>query len=163
MERISCRIAAKDYAALSALLDDPASTDLDARDLIARKLAEADILVGSQPGEDVARIGSRVLFRINDSPVYERTLVLSSTAPLRAELPVTLPRGLALLGLAEGQSSEVPGADAFETVYLEAVFAAAGDGLPPPPRQAGAVIAFERRARRWQRPAPDDDPGPSAA
>lgn len=162
MERISCRLAAKDYAALAALLEDPAEA-AQARDLIARKLAEAEILLGTPPDAGVARIGSRVLFRINDSPVYERTLVLSSTAPLRAELPVTLPRGLALLGLAEGQSADVPGADAFETVFLDAVIAETGDPAPSLPRQAGAVIAFERRARRWQRQAPDDDPGPSAA
>lgn len=159
MERNSCRLAAKDYAALAALLEDPQHEALEARTLIERKLADADIMIGSAIDARMAQIGSRLLFRINDSPAYERTLVLNATAAARAELPVTLPRGLALLGLIAGQSARVPGADASETVYLDAVL---GD-IQPPPRETGQVLSFARPVRRSQNPGTDDDPGPSAA
>lgn len=143
------------------MLDEPALVAPEARSLIERKLAEAEILLGIDLGENIARIGSRVVFRINDSPAYERTLVLNSRAATRADLPVCLPRGLALLGLAEGQTASVPGADAFETVYLDAVLD--GARREPPRNTAGQVLPFQRRAQRWSRPDPDDDPGPSAA
>ena len=60
----------------------------------------------------VVTLSSRVAYRVNDGPAETRIVAHDEMRGLVGMLlPITNPRGLALLGLAEGQSMTIPNAD----------------------------------------------------
>ena len=71
----------------------------------------------------VVTLSSRVVYRVNDGPAETRIVAHGEMRGLIGMLlPITNPRGLALLGLAEGQSIAIPKADgSFETLTVQEV------------------------------------------
>ncbi len=154
-------LSVRDFAALERLArlrlrpDDPISAAL------LRKLDRCRVVRADAIGADVATLGSRVVFSADGGPPEARVLVLPTrTSAAGWTLPVTTPRGLALLGHAVGAVVPVAGEDGSvgETLHLlsvayqpEAAEAAAamvrgggaGDAGP-----SGAIAAHEVQANR---------------
>ena len=75
--------------------------------LIERKLRSAVVVDPSEIPSNVATVESRVAYTFNHRPAGTRILARDADRyPPGYSLPVTSLRGLALLGLAEGQSLE---------------------------------------------------------
>jgi regulator of nucleoside diphosphate kinase len=170
----------RSYALLEGLLHrlEPGSEVL--RAMLARKLAVADIVFAQEIGPEVATLDSRVRFRIDGGSTREGTLVWTPDRELPgAALPVTEPRGLALLGMRAGRTAAVPtGEGEVEHLTLEAVLhqpeSARWPGPVEPPAGSpgqGALPAMvtslravrARRAAARGRSLDGDDPGPGAA
>lgn len=169
-----CRLTAKDFSILEAM------ARRDARDipytgaflrLLRHKLAIATVIFPDDVEPTLATIDSHVDFtvdgRLSGSGVLTRDDSGTDAAP---RLPITLLRGLALLGLTAGDTIAVAGPDgAQEDLRLDRVRHQPEADLR---REKAAVVAFTAR----RRPAPpraetradpadpdDDDPGPRAA
>lgn len=121
--REHCILTMKDFTILEAMLDDPFVRDNRLIPVLKRKLASAIVMFREDLPENVASLNSRVSFRVNGKP--SETGILSNdqmTSPLGMLMPVTTLRGLALLGLAEGQEFVVTNVDDIqERIQLEAV------------------------------------------
>lgn len=138
--------------------------------MLALKLAVASVVPASVIGQDVARLGSRVRFRIDGGEALEKRLVAGVNGVSADALPVSLPHGLALIGMSVGDSNLVPRIDgASERLTLDAVLpglsiVASGElkamdvGPALPIRSTPPFMA-----RNSSRFGDDDDPGPSAA
>jgi regulator of nucleoside diphosphate kinase len=106
-------IASRDYSRLVALArlwlrsDDPVGRAL------SEKLERCRVLAPDAVPSDVAVLGSRVVFVIDGSGPERAVLVApDGQATVRAAwLPVTTPLGAAMLGLAAGETAEVPDRD----------------------------------------------------
>ena len=86
------------------------------------KLEDARITPPEAMPADAACLGSRVVFSANGGAAEARVLVLPRDhSPAGWTLPVTAPRGLALLGEAAGAVVTVEGARVAETLRLLAV------------------------------------------
>ncbi|EYD76668.1 GreA/GreB family elongation factor [Rubellimicrobium mesophilum DSM 19309] len=149
------------------------------RVMLSRKLEAATIVFAPEIDPQVATLNSRVRFRIGAGSADERVLVWGADGKLRdATLPISVPRGLALLGMQAGRSAAIPTVGGeVEHVVLEAVLdqpeaaRSAGATAPivqPASRASGAVVtslstARMRRGAILDRTACGDDPGPSAA
>jgi regulator of nucleoside diphosphate kinase len=128
---------------------------------------------------DVATLSSRVIFTVDGREPDTRVLSHDRmTSPVGLFLPITTPRGLALLGLAAGQTFRLAKPDGGEErIVLEAVAyqpeaakrekdALARLTTPAARRSALRVIpgAFSGRPTvQTARSGDIDDPGPSAA
>ncbi|WP_334151387.1 hypothetical protein [Hyphomicrobium sp.] len=142
------------------------------REIVSRKLAEAAIVSDDAIDPGVATLDSRVEFSVGGGFTESRILTRGEIGPADGlALPVTTPRGLALLGLREGEVFSVRKANGIiEPIRLIRVAR-----QPQAARKSGAtgsVVRLEpRRARTLEgvgSAAPaglgdDDDPGPSAA
>jgi len=147
--------------------------------MLARKLDAAIVLPTSEIEPDVATLDSRVRFRVDGGAPAERILVLGAGQEiLGITLLVSVPRGLALLGMSAGQSTDIPSPDGkSERITLEAVLyqpetAAEPDAVaqamartirPVPPTKIASLSAFRSRPSQGWNANDGDDPGPSAA
>jgi regulator of nucleoside diphosphate kinase len=130
------------------------------------------------PG-NVATLSSRVTFSIDGRESDTRVISHDRmTSPIGMFLPITSPRGLALLGLAEGQEFRLPNHDGAEerillakVLYQPETAKRAKEGLANP-ASARPGRPFLRLVPGGARREPDrilappegfDDPGPSAA
>ena len=193
MSKDTVILTTKDFTILEAMCDNP----LARRDLlvpqIRRKLDAAIVVFRQDLPEGVASINSRVTFRVESSlreGVARDTRILSTgqvDGPVGMFLPVTTPRGLALLGLGEGQQAVLENAGGGEErIVLEKVeyqpeeawrarirdrdrdLERVGNDTPPANgRPQLRVVPGGLVPRRGPVPATprgrDDDPGPSAA
>ena len=98
-----------DHGRLRACLDALPPRD-PIRAALQAKLRDAALLPADEVDDDVARIGSRVVYRLRGARVaHRRTLVLPGTTPPRGWwLSVLSPVGLALLGSRAGQEIACP-------------------------------------------------------
>ncbi len=184
MSKDTVILTTKDFTILEAMCDNP----LARRDLlvpqIRRKLDAAIVVFRQDLPEGVASINSRVTFRVESSlreGVARDTRILSTgqvEGPVGMFLPVTTPRGLALLGLGEGQQAVLENAGGGEErLVLEKVeyqpeeawrarirdrdrdLERVGNDTPPgngrPQLRGGA-----RRSGATTRPSPRDAPRP---
>ena len=168
---LPCRLTTKDYAILETLLERSREPGGAHAALLRRKLAGAGIWLNEDIPADVVTVNSRVAFRVNDAPSETRIV---AQAPIDGVvgmlLPVTTLRGLALLGLAEGESIAA-GADTLTVVEVayqpEAAHREALRLRIPPTRPVLRLVhsappepvrVFDTRGF-----GPPDDPGPSAA
>lgn len=175
-----CRLTPKDYAVLKDLLDKEARCrdEVFLRQL-RRKLATAIVLFPGDVDHRVAAIGSRVHFTANGGVPQSRVLVGDDQDAARADaearvLPVSSRWGLALLGLAAGETVSVQdpsGSDLrLRLERVEAVSEGPAGAHSGERRNGGATVlefsrctARPRAAASWTPLDPDDDPGPSAA
>lgn len=135
----------------------------------------------------VVTLSSRVAYRVNDGPAEIRIFAHDEMRGLVGVLlPITNPRGLALLGLVESQSMSIPTADGgLETLTVHEVvyqpeaarrerLKLAGGAAPGRWRLGGPVLRVVHRSDELQDKAGNkvvvaafdagfDDPGPSAA
>lgn len=175
----ACHLTTKDATILEGLL-----TTLESRQqasspiarLLRHKLAHAQISFREDVAPCVATINSRVEFRVDNGPVQASMLTLGGENALPGvTLSVSTLRGMALLGLTEGQSIAIDRLDGgAELLRLERIIhqpefarrakaeAKVADKLTYP--NARARAAWSQNKRRTSFRGPDDnDPGPSAA
>jgi len=172
--RDQCLLTTKDFTLLEAVIDDPFVRDSPLRPLMERKMAAATVVFRQDLPEDAASLNSRITFSIDGRRDTRILTTGRMTTPVGMLLPVDTLRGLALLGLREGQKIIVENADGFqEQVLLEAVnfqperAMKALDGPQVRMRPVGKPMLrlLKGGAPCRQRPAPEkpEDPGPSAA
>jgi hypothetical protein len=121
-------------------------------ELLTQKLENATILAQSAMPQRTVRIGSRLTYFANSMRCGP--LVLSRDND--AQLSIHELRGLALLGLREGESTTLATGD---TLRVDTVFGDEAQG-------ATVISLFSRKRIEPQAYAPagdDDDPGPTAA
>ncbi|MBB3464345.1 nucleoside-diphosphate kinase [Rhizobium sp. BK377] len=117
-----CLLTTKDYTLLETMHDDPLVRDTALLRLLRRKKASAIVMFREDLPEDIASLNSRVTFSADGR---RDTRVLTTgrmTTPVGMLLPVDTLRGLALLGLREGQTIVIENVDGhMEAISLEAV------------------------------------------
>ena len=176
MQDQTCILTARDFAILEAMrarclgYEDPMARLLD------RKISAARIVFGDDVPADVATLDSRVLYRVGAGEPDTRVITSDATrSPVGLFLSVAAPRGLALIGLSEGEAFELTGPAGSEIVRLDRVLyqpeaarrekLALAAGASPEARRRGLRLIDGAYADR-PRPAGNggfDDPGPSAA
>lgn len=175
-----CRLTASDHALLEAMLERSAEPEGAHALLLRRKLAGAIVSPGSDLPSGVVRPGSRVAYRAGRGAV--ETCIVAREPGREAGaipvLPLTTLRGLALLGLSEGESLALAEADGDVTLTVVSVAPASGTEESPQRPAARPALRLVHSAapqpdeqpeapqpvRYMHRPHDgDDDPGPSAA
>jgi regulator of nucleoside diphosphate kinase len=115
------RLTTKDYTILEVMLDRSIGRDETLVPILRRKLSGAIVTFREDIPADVVTLSSRVTHRVNGGPPETRILAHEEMRGLSV-LTITNPRGLALLGLAEGEQMTFEAADGtHETVLVEAV------------------------------------------
>ncbi|MDW6022246.1 nucleoside-diphosphate kinase [Mesorhizobium sp. BAC0120] len=174
LENERCLLTTKDFTILEVMLDRGQEAALT--QLIRRKLDHATVIFREDVPAGIVTLNSRVSYRVGNAAPETRIVSQSRLNGLVGfVLPLTTLRGLALLGLAEGQSITVTTVDG-ETEMLSV------EQVLFQPEAASRTLAHERsRGRRprlvydadalpsaivaddpFEKPVPDD-PGPSAA
>ena len=179
MTQETCILTTKDFTILEVMRDRCLGRDDPLAPLIKRKIDSAVVMFRDDIPENVATLSSRVSFRVDGRDSDTRVLSHDRMrAPVGLFLPITTPRGLALLGLAEGQEFRLVNYEGVEErIVLEKIHyqpeAARREkeamGRASPTARRGPVLRLVHSA------APDrpalatvgsdgfDDPGPSAA
>ena len=179
MTKETCLLTTKDFAILEMMRDCGFGRDDPIASILERKIEGAIVMFGRDIPANVATLGSRVTFSINSGGTDTRVISPERmTLPIGMFLPITRPRGLALLGLCAGSAFIVPcDASEEERVVLEEVL------YQPEDSRRNQELEQRVNATRLKKPAlrvirgslhdqtrqppisPDgfDDPGPSAA
>jgi regulator of nucleoside diphosphate kinase len=179
MSEETCILTTKDLTILEIMLERCLAIDESLAPLLRRKISTAQVVFRDDVPENVATLSSRVTFSVDGR--HSDTRIISHdrmTSPIGMFIPITSPRGLALLGLAEGQEFRLPNHDGVEErILLENVhyqpeaakrakeaatdLAATGPDRPFLRLVTGGAL---RKSEPLVVP-PDgfDDPGPSAA
>lgn len=179
MSTETCILTTKDFTILEVMHDRCLDCDDPLAPILKRKIEFAQVVFREDVPEDVATLSSRVTFSIDGRDPDTRVISHDRTAsPVGMFLPITTPRGLALLGLAENQEFILTNSDgADERILLEKVQyqpeAAKREkealaNLSAPPRRNPSLKLIRNALYDQPRPTsggPDgfDDPGPSAA
>lgn len=175
----TCILTTKDISIIEVMLErNPDKLSPLAR-LMRAKADGAQIVFREDVPETVATLNSRVSYRVNGGEPDTRIVSQSAmNASVGHFLPVTTMRGLALLGMMQGQTITVPGRDgADESIELLEVLhqpEAAQRRMTAAPetrRPAPFLTLVSGGKTGANAPAPgrlamagfDDDPGPSAA
>ncbi|MCV0394365.1 MAG: nucleoside-diphosphate kinase [Rhizobiaceae bacterium] len=168
-------LTTKDFTILEVMRDRCLGDDDPLAPILDRKIGSAVVtLLGAVPG-NVVTMSSRVSYSVHGREADTR--VISHTAmasPVGMFLPVTTPRGLALLGLAEGEEFEfINAAGARERIRLEKVHyqpeaarrekESRESTVKPLRRPMLGVIGGGFGKPALSPSAGSDDPGPSAA
>ena len=109
MSTTTCILTTKDFSILEAMRDRCLGRDDPLASLLQEKLESALVVIGEYIPANVATLNSRIAFRIDGRGPDTR--ILSSeraTSPIGLSLSIATPRGLALLGLAEGGEFHLP-------------------------------------------------------
>jgi regulator of nucleoside diphosphate kinase len=170
-----CLLTTKDFAILEVMLGRCLGRDDPRRPIIAAKLATARVVLHEDIPAGVVTLNSRVRYRAGDGPAQTRVISHDEMHGLVGSiLPIRQPRGLALLGLAEGQSFAVTqnNGQATAMTVLEVVY------QPEAARHARSKLSGAYAAPRLRLvhdagplspgtaarpPTNSDDPGPTAA
>jgi regulator of nucleoside diphosphate kinase len=105
----SCQLTTKDYTILEVVRDCHPMRDETFWAVLQRKISSAVVMFRDDIPANVVTVNSRVAYRVNDGPAEIRIIAHDQMRGLVGMLlPITNLRGLALLGLAEGQSISVP-------------------------------------------------------
>lgn len=182
MPQDSCILTTKDFTILEVMFDRCLGTGDPMRALLGRKIGSATVVFRDDVPPDVATLSSRVTFSVGNREPDTRILSHDRmTSPVGLFLPITTPRGVALLGLSRGQTFRLPKPDGGEErIVLELVLyqpeaarrekeALARLATPAARRSALRVIPGAHSGQSSQSEkaplSPDgfDDPGPSAA
>lgn len=169
-------LTAKDFSVLETMLERCLGQQDALRPILEAKLSSATVVFQDDVPPGVVTLNSRVRYRVDERPAETRIVSHGAMRGMVGSLlPVTHPRGLALLGLAEGGAFSIIRDERTETIsVLEVVY------QPEAARREKARLAGIRRphlqlvhsvdrpaetafARQTMTPASPDDPGPSAA
>lgn len=117
-----CRLTPKDRHILHVLLAQCGNDDTFTL-LLREKLAAATVVQEHAMPPDVVTLYSRVRYRIDGLPPATRILIHDPAHEIiGATLPVSSPRGLALLGVAAGATTSLAAPDGgVESISVEAV------------------------------------------
>ena len=123
MSNDACILTTKDLTILEVMLDGCPGSDDPMAPILKRKINAAQIVYCDDVPADVATLDSRLVFSVDGRDPDDRIISHDrTTSPIGLFLPLTTFRGLALLGLSEGQEFSLPGQDgALEKVRLEKV------------------------------------------
>jgi len=113
----------KDYTILEVIRERHPVHDETFSTILQRKISNAVVMFREDISANVVTLSSRVAYRVNDGASETRIVSHDQMRGLVGMLlPITNPRGLALLGLAEGQSISIPRADgSLETLTVHQV------------------------------------------
>jgi regulator of nucleoside diphosphate kinase len=174
----ACILTTRDFALLEAMLDRCLGRDDPLAPLLRRKINGAIVMFGQDVPETVATLNSRITYSVEggapDTRVLARDRMATSVGMF---LPISTLRGLALLGLTEGQTFRLARPDIEEeTLLLETVRfqpeAAQRRLLAAERPNASARPTLRLIQGMSEQPQPKraavhqagyDDPGPSAA
>lgn len=181
MTNAAC-LTEKDVAILEAMLVRRQALGDPLAPLIERKLSEATVVAPEAIGPSFVTLNSRVVFRVGSLEPDERTLVRhEGRGTIGRGLPIDTRRGLALLGMAQGQAALVQRrGGGHETILLEKVFyqpeaarRAENDESIALLRSRPSLVLVHDAGSDWQplgwpgkirqEWTGDDDPGPTAA
>ena len=123
MPNETCILTTKDFTIVEVMRDRCLGRDDPLASILTRKIASAIVVFRDDVPEDVATMSSRVTFSVDgrdpDTRVISHDPMASTTGMF---LPITTLRGLALLGLAEGDQFVFTNSDGVaERVVLEKV------------------------------------------
>lgn len=105
----NCILTTKDLSILEVMLDRRQDRPDNLVTLLRDKIDNATIMLRQDVPPRVATMNSRVEFSVAGGAADMRVITQDRmTSPIGRFLPVTTPRGLALLGLSEGQSTIIP-------------------------------------------------------
>lgn len=167
-----CILTTKDFTILEVLQERGTGLSEPLAALLRHKLDCATVVFRADVPANVATLNSRIRYRAGAGEPETRIIAHDEIAGIAGlTLPLTTLRGLALLGLAEGESIVLPrdGGSAPQRIVLEEVLY-----QPEAERHRSAQPARPRPPLRLVHdagPLPvsvhpdggDDDPGPSAA
>lgn len=167
-----CQLTAKDLSVLEGMMDRlkaQSQADSAMARLLSRKLAAARICLRDDIDPRIATINSRIQFRIGGGSIETCVLTHGGENALPGTaLPISSLYGLALLGLMEGDTIAVEGADAkSDVLHLVRVLHQPEAARLRNHRTGLRLIhgAQTRHSRAGEISAgpDDDDPGPYAA
>ncbi|OWV74434.1 hypothetical protein ATY76_28125 [Rhizobium sp. R339] len=169
-----CLLTTKDYTLLETMRDDPLVRDASLVRLLRRKMASAIVMFREDLPEDVASLNSRVTFSVDGRSDTRVLTTGRMTTPIGMLLPVDTLRGLALLGMTEGQTIAFENVEGrLEVIMLNAVnyqperMMRRSDGFPVRIRLADKpmlrLVQGVEPVCSARPPEEPDDPGPSAA
>ena len=175
----TCILTTKDFTIVEVMRDRCLGQDDPLAPILKRKIESAIVMFRDDVPDDVATMSSRVTFSVNGRDPDTRIISHDRmTSPIGMFLPVTTLRGLALLGLAQGEQFVFTNSDGVEErILLEKVHyqpesarrekeALERLAVPPPGRPSLRLVrgAFYDRAPLAATSLEGfDDPGPSAA
>lgn len=108
MSTENCILTTKDFTILEVMRDRRVGTDDPLTPMLERKLAAAAVMFREDVPADVATLSSRVMFSVDGRDPDTRVISHDKmAASIGMFLPITTLRGLALLGLREGQTCRV--------------------------------------------------------
>jgi regulator of nucleoside diphosphate kinase len=180
---LPCRLTTKDHAILETLLERCPEPNGAYAALLASKLAGAGVWLSRDIPAGVVTLNSRVLYRVDGGPTETRIVAQSPAGGpvVGLLLPLTTLRGLALLGLAEGESITFAEGEAEVTLSVQAVAyqpeAARREAQLSRAEARSPVLRLVHSTSDLPEPEPaqpsryvlshgfddDNDPGPSAA
>ncbi|MBX3598879.1 MAG: nucleoside-diphosphate kinase [Rhizobiaceae bacterium] len=174
MSQDECILTTKDYTIIEVMRDRCVDVKDPLRPLLERKLKSARIIFSDDAPPALATISSRVSYIVNGGPPHSRILSHGKmNAPIGLFLPIITLRGLALLGLMEGQEFSYENRDGQrEHVLLEAVQfqpeaarreKQAAERLVTPEERRSRFRVIGGQAPHHVEPNDFNDPGPSAA
>ena len=167
-----CILTTKDFTILEVMLDRCLGRDDPLVPILRRKLGAATVVMRDDVPASVATLSSRVTFSVGGRQSDTRVLSHDRMNSPGVFLPITTARGLALLGLSEGQRFQLRGrGGAEEDVLLESVLyqpeaarRRKEEPLQPVLRRKPALTLVQGGEQRTMDGAGGfDDPGPSAA
>ena len=158
-------LTTKDFSILERIANNRLQGDETFRRLLRHKLSAAKVVFPDDIGPETATIGSRVEFSIDGRFTENRILVHGDSDGFSGlALPITTLPGLALLGMSEGDVTEIETPDGTkQELRLDRMWS---QGRSTNAGAGATVIALGARrppARVRQMEPNDDDPGPTAA
>ena len=115
MIKETCFLTTKDFTILEVMRDRCLGPDDPVAPILKRKIESATVMFWDDIPVNVATLNSRVTFSVDGREPDRRTISHDRmTSPIGMFLPITTARGLALLGLSEGQEFTVENADGKE-------------------------------------------------
>jgi regulator of nucleoside diphosphate kinase len=107
-----CQLTTKDFTILEVMLERCLGRDDPMREILRRKLEGATVVFRDDVAPTVVTLSSRVSYRVDDGPAETRIVAHDEMRGMVGSvMSITNPRGLALIGLAEGQSMTIRRAD----------------------------------------------------
>ncbi len=163
-----CQLTALDMGVLEGMMDRleaQAAADSDIARLLRRKLAAARVRLCDDIDPFVATINSRVEFHVDHGPIETGVLTHGGERALPGSaLPISSLRGMALLGLAEGDTIAIELADGRTEVLGVVRVAHQPEAARLKRRPRFGIIDGGRNHRNYTPiGSEDDDPGPHAA
>ncbi|WP_417580705.1 hypothetical protein [Pelagibacterium sp.] len=164
------RLTPRDFAILETILADHLGGGDQLIAAVRKKLRLAQLVFADDLAKDVATIGSRIVFSIDDGVPQERTLVsVEHYVPGQGHQTLASLRGVALLGLSAGERIAIDCGGRLEQLELHRVLYQPESEIKARKKQSPIHLVSSRDDKqsvgphRLKMPHPDDDPGPSAA
>lgn len=166
----ACILTTKDISILETMLERNPETTSPLASLMRAKIADATVVFRDDVPETAVTLNSRVSYRVDGGEPDTRIVAQAHmNSAVGCFLPVTTMRGLALLGMTQGETVRIPGRGrVMEEIELLAVLhqpeAAQRRKLAPRPAVPALKLIHGGKVDRPPPIAPfDDDWGPGAA